>query len=82
MIVLMVSAKEAESLIAGKPDQALRAYVKRELIMENLLPDDNLPETVTLTGLELSPDGRHYIASVTYASAEQADQAWELKASA
>lgn len=78
MIVLLVSAAEAQALIAGKPDQALRHYMTRELSLERLLPDDNLPNAVLLRGLELDVNKRNYIATVRmYATCEAADRAWE-----
>lgn len=76
MIVLLVSAAEAQSLIQGEPDRALCAYIKREFSLERILPDDNLPETVTLRQLTLDGKARHYVAIVSYATTEAADRAW------
>ena len=77
MIVLMVSAAEARDLMAGKPDRGLCAYISRELSLEHLLPDDNLPEAVELRRIELDGEGRNYVAVMrTYATAEAADRAW------
>ena len=83
MIILLVSATEARDLMARKPDQGLRAYIGRELSLERLLPDDNLPDVVELRKLELDDSGRHYIAVMrTYATAEAADRAWNRKETA
>lgn len=77
MIVLLVSAQEAEALMRGKPDRGLIDYIAREFSLERLLPDDCLPERVELQRLELDSERRHYVAIVrTYASAEDADQVW------
>lgn len=78
MIVLLVSLTEARQLHEGKPDQALKAYVARELSLERILPDDNLPIAVLLRDLELDAEARHYVAVTrTYATAAAADLAWE-----
>lgn len=81
MIVLLLSVAEAQSLIDRSPDRspdlALCAYIAREMQMEKLLPDHNLPNAVILRGLELDDSQRHYIASVrTFATCEAADRAW------
>lgn len=80
MILLLVSLAEAQALIAGTPDQALRGYLTRELALERLLPDDNLPTDVLLRGLDLTPDGRAYAATYRhYATTEAADKAWTTR---
>lgn len=81
MIVLLLSAGEAQHLLAWKDmDRGLRDYLARELQMEQLLPDNNLPESVELRQIGLSEDRRHYEAVTrTYGTVAQADQAWALK---
>jgi hypothetical protein len=80
VIVLLLSAHEAQTLIDGQPDRGLSAYLARELQMERLLPDDNLPEVVVLRHLELAEGGRSYLATVTFSTKDAADRAWSVKA--
>ena len=75
MIVLMLTKGEVEALLARRADQALKQYLAAELRQESLLPDDNLPQSVTLEQLESCERG--YIAVVrTYSDPEAADRAW------
>jgi hypothetical protein len=73
----MVSLAEARALMQGEPDRALVAYLGREVQMDALLPDDNLPNAVLLRGLELDASQRHYVATIrTYATCDAAERAW------
>ncbi len=80
MIILLVSAAEAEDLMRGRPDRGVIDYIAREFSLERVLPDDNLPEAVELRHLTLDGERRHYIAVMrTYGSVDAADRAWELE---
>jgi hypothetical protein len=85
MIVLLLSLAEAQSLLDTQHkqplDRGLLDYIGREMVLERLLPDDNLPDYVELQQVGLDATERHYVAVIrTYASVEKADQAWAFEA--
>lgn len=75
MIVLLVSLAEAERLLRGKPDLGLKEYIARQLPMEQLMPDENLPTRVLLEQIEGGERG-YTVVIREFGTSEQADQAW------